>query len=285
MKRSAENMHKTAEIPDTPAQPPGLLMSGHFHDYLPYRVLRRQGTRDWVLFFTHEGAGRFIQEGVYFETRPGGLVLIEPDAYHDYGCVKDLVWDFSWAHFIARPHWLALMKWPLVGKGLRALDIQDSTVRERMRGAFERCLGDSRNPQSGLNDELAQNAIEEVLMLAAREQRFSEGQRPLSAGVRRAMEHLTAHLSEPQDVPNLARLAGLSPSRFAHRFKEETGDSAIAYLMKLRLREAARLLEFSGRSVKEVASDVGFESPFYFSRQFRRQFGLSPRAYLRKMAR
>jgi AraC family transcriptional regulator of arabinose operon len=99
------------------------------------------------------------------------------------------------------------------------------------------------------------------------------------------MEHLTAHLGEPQDVPGLARLAGLSPSRFAHRFKEETGDSVIAYLMKLRLREGARLLEFSGRSVKEVAGDVGFESPFYFSRQFRRQYGQSPRAYLRKLAR
>jgi len=57
------------------------------------------------------------------------------------------------------------------------------------------------------------------------------------------------------------------------------GDSPIAYLAKLRLRQAARLLELRGRSVGEAGRDVGFDSAFYFSRQFKKQYGMSPREY------
>ena len=94
-----------------------------------------------------------------------------------------------------------------------------------------------------------------------------------------ARQHLAEHLAAPQSIAGLAGVAGLSPSRFAHRFKADTGDSPIAYLTKLRLRQAARLLELRGRSVGEAARDVGFDSPFYFSRQFKKQYGVSPREY------
>jgi AraC family transcriptional regulator of arabinose operon len=173
-------------------------------------------------------------------------------------------------------NWLAF---PAEGKGLRRLHVADLAARERIEKAFFRCYGDTRSGSGGMAEELALNALEEVILLAAREQALSARERPLSPGIRRAVERMAEQLAGEHSVEELARLAGLSASRFAHRFKEETGDSAIAYLLKLRLRQAARLLEFSGRSVKEVAGDVGFESPFYFSRQFKKHYSLSPREY------
>jgi transcriptional regulator GlxA family with amidase domain len=64
----------------------------------------------------------------------------------------------------------------------------------------------------------------------------------------------------------------------------ETGDSIIAYLMKLRLRHAAKLLALPELSVKEVAHASGFSSQYYFSRQFRSHFSLSPLGYRKKKA-
>ena len=45
------------------------------------------------------------------------------------------------------------------------------------------------------------------------------------------------------------------------------------------LRQAARLLLFTALGIEEVARQVGFQSAFYFSRQFKQHYGLSPSAY------
>ena len=281
MNDSAKDMHDPVTPEDTPAPPPGLLLTGHFHQRWPYHVIRRHGSRDWLLTFTLRGRGIYRQAGVLLEAGPGDLLLLEPQAYHDYGCLPQGGWEFLWAHVIARPHWIGLLALPLAGKGLRKLSIADAPDRRRMRAAFQRCHADARGGQGGLAEELALNALEEVLLLASRARTLAAREQPLSPGIRRAVERLAERPSESHGVPVLARLAGLSPSRFAHRFKAETGSAPIAYLLKLRMRQAARLLEFSGRSVKEIAGDVGFESPFYFSRQFRKHFAMSPTSYRR----
>ena len=274
-------MDYPAEIRETGAPPPGLLVTGYFKQRPPYHTLRRHGTRDWLLTFTLRGRGLYIQPGVQFFAEPGDLVLLEPGAYHDYGCAPNEGWAFTWAHFIPRPLWVAWLAFPPEGKGLRRLRVASEGARGAIRAAFLRCHHESEAGAGGLGEDLALNGLEEVLLRAAREQALVGGERALSPGVRRAVEHLAERLAEPHRIADLARLARLSPSRFAHRFKDETGDSAIAYLLKLRLRQAARLLEFSGRGVKEVAGDVGFECPFYFSRQFRKHYRMSPREYLK----
>jgi len=261
-----------------------MLVSGYFQEYLPYHVLRRRGTADWVLMYTLRGRGVIQQPGARHEALPGDLVLLQPGAYHDYGCVPGAVWDFVWAHFIVRPAWLALLRWPEIGKGLFALNISDASARKRIRTAFFRCHDDSRAGRGGVHDELAMNALEEVLLLAAREHAAASDDRRLTPNVRRVVEHLDASLHQRHTVASLSKLARLSPSRLAHRFKDETGDSVIGYLLKLRLKRAAKLLEFSGRRVKEAAADVGFASEFYFSRQFKAFFGVSPRQYQQQVA-
>jgi len=74
----------------------------------------------------------------------------------------------------------------------------------------------------------------------------------------------------------------LSPSRLAHLFKAETGQTITEALRQIRLRQAARLLRHSGRSVQEIAAEVGFHCPFHFSRRFRQAFGVGPREYRRQ---
>ena len=64
----------------------------------------------------------------------------------------------------------------------------------------------------------------------------------------------------------------------------QTGQTLTGALAQLRLRQAARLLAYTSRNVSEIAADVGFESAFYFSRVFKRNFGASPLEY-RKIKR
>ena len=94
-----------------------------------------------------------------------------------------------------------------------------------------------------------------------------------------AMGRMRETLRGPLGVADYARVAGLSVSQFSHLFRRYYGTSPMAYLNELRMQRARELLDLTGRSVKEVAGEVGFEDPLYFSRAFKAITGQSPSAY------
>jgi len=69
----------------------------------------------------------------------------------------------------------------------------------------------------------------------------------------------------------------MSLSAFHAHFREVTATSPIRYQKTLRLIEAQRLLRVSGAQVGTVAREVGYASPTQFSRDYAREFGVSPR--------
>jgi AraC-like DNA-binding protein len=73
----------------------------------------------------------------------------------------------------------------------------------------------------------------------------------------------------------------LSPSRFRHLFKQETGTSPAQYVKHLRLRLARQLLEKSSLSVKEVMASAGINDFSHFVRDFKLKYGCSPSALRR----
>lgn len=96
-----------------------------------------------------------------------------------------------------------------------------------------------------------------------------------------ALQYMDAHLRENIRIDTLAEQCMLSVSRFSHLFKSVTGTSAIAYIQELKVSKAAVLLATTGLSVAEVAEQVGFSDPAYFSRAFRKSCGMSPNEYRR----
>ena len=83
------------------------------------------------------------------------------------------------------------------------------------------------------------------------------------------------------DTPSLAALVNLSPSRFRHLFKQETGTSPAQYLKDVRLRKAEIMLRTSFFSVKQILKQVGLGSNAHFVHDFRKMFGMTPTAYRR----
>ena len=80
-------------------------------------------------------------------------------------------------------------------------------------------------------------------------------------------------------VPDLARHAGMSGSRFAARFREKLGVSPIRYLASWRMALAAQHLAEGEKTVSQVAEMVGYESLPAFNRAFRRAHGCPPGAW------
>lgn len=87
------------------------------------------------------------------------------------------------------------------------------------------------------------------------------------------------NLVRPLAVEEVARAGGCSSSTAERLFNAHTGTSVSSWIRQTRLREAALLLRTSGLRVGEVSSLVGFSDPLYFSRVFRRAFGVPPSRY------
>lgn len=208
--------------------------------------------------------------------RAGDVVLLAPGTPHDYTTDREAAWDSYWAHFTPRPHWSGWLQLPKISRGLLGLRVDDS-IRRRLNAAFERVITDS-HALGALRDDLALNGMEEVIILLAQQQaqRAAPQIEPRVAAV---LQRLAASLDTPLSIEQLAAELALSPSRLAHLFKAQVDDSIGRVHMQLRLRHAARLLALTGRSVAEVAHDVGFPSPFHFSHRFKAYYGQSPQAY------
>lgn len=86
--------------------------------------------------------------------------------------------------------------------------------------------------------------------------------------------------SEPAcSIHDLATRCNLSHSHLQHLFKQQTGIRLGHLMLEQRLLKAARLLENSTLSVKEIAFQVGYEHASSFIRAFARRFALAPRSY------
>src|SRR5688572_707608 len=82
----------------------------------------------------------------------------------------------------------------------------------------------------------------------------------------------------PLRISDLAALAKVSPSRFAHLFRSEVGVAPGRYLHTVRMRHARALLERTKLSVRDVMARAGFRDPSHFARDFRRFHGVAPSA-------
>ena len=94
--------------------------------------------------------------------------------------------------------------------------------------------------------------------------------------VRRALSLLHARACEPWTTDDLATQLGMSRSAFADRFTTVMGVPPMRYLTRWRMRQAANDLTARGKSVSEVAFDLGYSSEAAFTRAFRREFGSPP---------
>jgi AraC-like DNA-binding protein len=110
---------------------------------------------------------------------------------------------------------------------------------------------------------------------------------PRAAERRRAVDAaswIEAHSAEEIDLARVAKRSGLSTFHFLRLFANVLGVTPHQYLVRARLKHAARLLADEERAITDIALDVGFADLSNFVRSFRRAAGVSPREF-RKAAR
>lgn len=91
-----------------------------------------------------------------------------------------------------------------------------------------------------------------------------------------AVRYFHENYHKPINIEEFAASNHMSVSWFIRNFKTYTGSTPAQYLLSLRLSNAQTLLETTSYNITEIADIVGYDNPLYFSRIFRKQFGMSP---------
>ena len=97
--------------------------------------------------------------------------------------------------------------------------------------------------------------------------------------MKQVLTFIRSHYAEALTVGQLAGLCHFSETYFMSFFKRFAGMTCVEYINHYRLSQAARTLVQTDRPVTEAALENGFRNISYFNRQFRRQYGTTPREY------
>lgn len=257
----------------------GLMVTdaGYFPSAEGHRAERPQGASTHIIILNVNGRGWVKSAGRTIQIEAGDIVWLPANSPHAYGAVEADPWTILWAHFCGDeiPTWQQELGW----------------AAKQPMGQFH--FDRARIGTLGLDKVYAklEGGYSTFHLLSAsaamRDVFCSTLGYMLSSGAVKTAEERTAAvrediLSNPARayrLEELATTAGLSVPHFSLLFRRHTGFSPIEFLIRERIRKACRLLDSSKMSVTDIAAEVGFNGPYYFSRCFHRIMGTSPRDY------
>lgn len=229
----------------------------------------------YSLYYLRRGSFTYHALGYSHEMSPGSILVGHPG--DEYTCTYDRhVWgDETLIYRFA----------PALLEGMGAHDAQlwrigrvPALPELMMLGELARAVADGK---SDIGIDEAGIALASAFAKAI----SGRALKPLRVGVRdrhravEAAQWIEAHSQEPIELEHVAQAVGLSPFHFLRFFTKVLGVTPHQYLIRARLRQAARSLIEENRSITDIALDVGFGDVSNFVRTFHRAAGVSPRRF------
>lgn len=268
------------------------------HD-LPIQIIRRDPqppfpvhTHDFIeLVIIYGGHGvHFTVDGGSYPVSAGDVFVVREERAHGYRDMEDL----KLINILFLPEVLG-SNWADLGslKGFEPLFTWEPRFRDQHK--FENKL---RLPPLGLNKALAlvesleselSDGTSPVMVKAAftlvcgfLARSYSEDPSPSIRDlhtIEPLLGWMEKNLTEPLSLENLCQRAALSESSLLRLFHRVTGHPPLSYHGRLRIRRACEELRHSDKTITQIAFDEGWEDSNYFSRQFKKVLGISPREY------
>jgi len=250
--------------------------AGYFPAAADHFVERTQGAPTDLVFLCLRGDGWVRFGGKQLSVNAGDFVWLPCRQPHAYGAGKD-PWSIAWVHFSGTEveawhkflHQCAktediLLKLPS--------DHVDEVGLGRVYSFLERGLAQRYQIAAATALRTSFCKIGELLVERC-------GQRTARERVAASVESLRRNWISPHRLSELATATGMSVTHYCTHFRELTGFAPIDFLIRLRVRQACRMLDISKLTVSQIATATGFNDPYYFTRCFRRVMGCSPKQY------
>ena len=242
--------------------------------------MKRLRHDDNLLIYCVEGSGR-AQTDVWQGTLDPGQVLLLPQGIpHEYQADTSEPWTIYWVHFQGTSS--AVFN-QYLGDRDGAVLVTQAGISPQLIALFRGLMTVHRtgyNTRAFIN---AANQLRHLLTHIVLEIRHARASNQRSFNLEAVQSLMLEHIGQPLDLDTLAAAANLSKYHFSTKYKSLTGYSPIKHFLNMKMEHACYLLDTSQLSVKGVAGALGYDDPLYFSRQFSKTVGLSPRDYRRSV--
>lgn len=238
----------------------------------------KRGPRSFVLLkHTLAGAGRLRFEGRHFTLTAGKTLLLTVPHDHRYWLPRDGEWKYFW--LCLHGHEAIHICKHLIETAGPVLDLKESTLGIAAHLVLDALGGNIATPAQASSRayELITHLYDEL------EEGVPRKVPERTADLEQAIGFCREHLSSPVGVSDLADAAGYSRSHFGRRFRESEGISPSEFLRNERMASAAQLLADTDLPIAEIAVRAGYPDPSYFTKVFRRVYGVPPKAFRQSM--
>ena len=246
---------------------------GYYPQAAGHYAARKKGLPENLLIYCADGNGWFRIRNKKYNVQPNDFFILPRNTEHSYGSDDNNPWSIYWLHF-GGVQIQDFNKLPAVTSAFAPTQIRG---REEIIAAFNKMYHALSMGYSINNLLFANLCVPHFLSLFIyNTQHFYESPALQSNVIDLAVQYMNQHVDKIISLPELSASYNYSTSRFSSLFKDRTGFAPIDYFLHMKVQKATQLLDFTEKSVKEIAGELGFDDPYYFSRLFKKIMALSP---------
>ena len=242
--------------------------TGYYNSTVQFETNNTLGRHDYYLMYVIDGELSVFNGDKCRVLKAGSAVLFPPN--HPYRYKGDASTHYLYAHFTG-----SFAERFLADCGFEPLPIFiESKINDDIKGLFNQMI-DIFLHNENLASLKCACLLQEILICLAGLLIDKSLDTPLKASIK----HIHSFYTSKIEIPYLAKLENLSNSRYIAVFKRVMGKSPNEYIIDLRLQFAKNLIENTNMSIRQISERVGYCDPYFFSRLFKKHFGVSPQGY------
>ena len=230
------------------------------------------------LFYVVDGKGEFNIQGQRFPVKANDFVIINPQVEHTELSSPDEPLEY----IVLGIKGLSFSNLTPVSEGGHPFSFFNLRDEQKDILRYLNAMVQEATSQSMSYELVCHNLLEILLIKILRHQHFDlevGKQSKATKDISFIKHYLETYYHESIQLEDLASMTHLSRFYISHSFKKEIGMSPMEYLIDIRIKESKILLRTTNYSISQVADIVGFTTPTYFSKQFRKSTGISPTDY------
>jgi len=243
------------------------------HALYHYRE-RINGSDQYILIYCIDGEGFVKFNGIKKTVSKDSLVIIPKNTPHCYGSVFKKPWTILWVHFLGE----ASDSFANLYKNNNILKIQ-TEKKAKIIALFDEIfllLDKGITLEALAFSSLILGNIMGIFLL---NNQITSDITSSRNKINESILFMANNLDKNFSLNELSEKIGFSKTHYTSLFREATGVSPIDYFIRLKIQKSCQYLDMTDLKIIQIATQLGFADPYYFSRAFKKIMGVSPINY------